>query len=99
MAAAQLTLLSNPTTAGFLGMPGQPAHFPYAGASNAAPQVKPEPVFPTNASRPYYPDREDRASRYNSNRDYDHCDTRRDPRYYHEYNRPTRYDYRDDYRS
>ena len=67
----------------------------------AAPQVKPEPQFPANASRPYYPDREDRdpdGRRYDT-RDYDNRDSRRDQRRDSDFDRSSRYDRRDDYRS
>ena len=62
MAAAQLSLLSTPMTSAFLGMPTQtPSNLlPFAGANAFVPQVKPEPAVPANASRPYYPERDDR---------------------------------------
>ena len=103
MAAAQLSLLSNPITAAFLGMPGQPSTtvVSYTGANTAGPQIKPEPSIPANASRPYYPEREDRdsSSCYYNNRVYDDRAERRNSRNDYEYDRPSRHDYRDDYRS
>ena len=55
MSAAQLSLLSNQITAGFLEIPGHFTTFSYANAANVASQVKPEPLVPANATRPYYP--------------------------------------------
>ena len=83
MAAAQLSLLVKPYDC-LLSRHARPTvdyFLPYAGANVAAPQIKPEPQFPANASRPYYPERDDRdrdGRRYDT-RDYDDREFRREP--------------------
>ena len=62
-----------------------------------APQIKPEPLVPANASRPYYPNCEDRVrtNRYFSQRDCDDRDMRRDTSREYENDRTSRYDQQD----
>ena len=85
MAAAQLSLLSNPMSASFLCAPYQQAStlFPFPGANPAAaPAFKAEPLVPANAIRPYYPapDDLDRYGQYRTSRDFDSRDAQQDLR-------------------
>ena len=105
MAAAQLSLLSNPMSASFLGALYQQAStlFPFPGANPAAaPAFKAEPIVPANAIRPYYPapDDLDRYGQYRTSRDFDshddQRDSRRDNRDRYADDHPYRYDDRDD---